>query len=102
MGRRPETIQSYACWPHGATCNVHQKKLVEDLRWTKLRGTGVRNPVIPVREREGWRATLPLIIPVSSQDATVWPSVLSFLLLVHEICVLINATLLVLVYFYFL
>lgn len=37
-------------------CKVHQKKkLVEDRRWIKLRGMGVRNPVVPEREREGWR-----------------------------------------------
>lgn len=30
------------------------KELVENGRWTKRRGTGVRNPVIPEREREGW------------------------------------------------
>lgn len=37
-------------------CKMHRKKkLVEDRRWIKLRGMGVRNPVVPEREREGWR-----------------------------------------------
>lgn len=31
------------------------KKLAENGRWTRLRGTAVRNPVTPEREREGWR-----------------------------------------------
>lgn len=56
MGRGAETVWSWACRPHGATCKVHWKKrLVEDRRWTKLRGIGVRNPVIPEGEKEGWR-----------------------------------------------